>query len=235
MKARVVTINDKMQKNYRYTLTDPAGKNFDPRFKPELTPKQMLKLGIFGGSFNPIHNGHLILAEAARDQLGLDRVLFIPAHLPPHKPSSELLPALTRLAMVKLAIRDHGGFITSDIELHRSGPSYTVDTVRLLRAQAPGADLFLIVGADMLGVEWKGWAELKRLCTIVAAKRPGSRVAKPEKSIAWLTMPQVDIASSDIRSRVRAGRSIRYLVPGAVERHIRAHHLYRGRRAGGEG
>ena len=193
-----------------------------------------MKLGVFGGSFNPIHAGHLMLAEAARDQLGLDRVLFIPAHLPPHKPSADLLPALTRLAMVTLAIRDHAGFITSDIELHRSGPSYTVDTVKLLQAQAPDAKLYLIVGADMLGVEWKGWAELKRRCTIAAAKRPGTRPARAEKAIAWLDMPQVDIASSDIRSRIRAGRSIRYLVPGPVERYIRAHHLYRGRRVGGQ-
>lgn len=188
-----------------------------------------MKLGVFGGSFNPIHHGHLVLAETARDQLQLDRVLFIPAHMPPHKPSADLLPALTRLAMVKLAIRDHAGFITSDIELHRSGPSYTIDTVKLLQAQAPEAELALIVGADMLGVEWRGWSELKRRCTIAAAKRPGTRGLKADKAIAWLDMPQVDIASSDIRRRIRDGRSIRYLVPGAVERFIRSHHLYRKR------
>lgn len=193
-----------------------------------------MKLGIFGGTFNPIHLGHLLLAEAARDQLGLDRVLFIPTHVPPHKPAPELLPALMRLEMVRLAVREHAGFIASDIELHRSGPSYTVDTVKLLRRQAPEAELFLIVGADMLGVEWKGWAEIKRLCTVTAAKRPGSRAAKADKKIAWVEMPQVDIASSDIRRRVRAGRSIRYLVPGAVERFIRSRQLYRGRRGGGE-
>jgi nicotinate-nucleotide adenylyltransferase len=190
-----------------------------------------MKIGIFGGSFNPIHAGHLILAESARDQLGLDRVLFIPAHMPPHKPSADLLPALTRLEMVKLAIREHPGFIASDIELHRAGPSYTVETVRALHAQAPQAELFLIVGADMLGVEWKGWAELKKRCTIVAAKRPGSKPpAKADKKISWITMPQIGISSSDIRARIRADRSIRYLLPGAVERFIRSRHLYRSRR-----
>jgi nicotinate-nucleotide adenylyltransferase len=188
-----------------------------------------MNVGIFGGSFNPIHLGHLLLAETARDQLGLDRVLFIPAHMPPHKASADLLPALTRLEMVKLAIREHHGFVASDIELHRSGPSYTIDTVKLLRAQAPDAELYLIVGADMLGVEWKGWSELKRLCTIVAARRPGARAAKADKAIAWIEMPQIGISSSDIRSRRHAGRSIRYLVPGAVERFIRARHLYHRR------
>lgn len=186
-----------------------------------------MNVGIFGGTFNPIHLGHLLLAETAREALTLDRVLFIPTHLPPHKPSKDLLPALVRLKLVQLAIRDHHAFVASDIELHRPGPSYTVETVKTLHRQLPDAKLFLLMGQDMLAVPWMGWRELKRLCTIMAVRRPGTKAPKSEKAIQWFQMPQVDIASSDIRRRIRQGRSIRYLVPGVVERYIRQHHLYR--------
>lgn len=185
-----------------------------------------MRLGILGGTFNPIHLGHLLLAETARETLRLDRVLFVPTHQPPHKTSSDLLPGRVRLTLIRLAIREHPAFAVSDIELQRGGPSYTIETVRLLRAQLPDAQLVLLMGEDMLAVPWRAWAELKRLCRIAAARRPG-RKGRRERGIEWLTMPQMDIASSTIRSRIRAGRSIRYLVPGPVERYIRQHQLYR--------
>ena len=185
-----------------------------------------MNVGIFGGTFNPIHLGHLLLAETAREAYALDRVLFIPTSLPPHKPAKDLLPGLVRLKLIQLAIRDHHAFAASDIELRRSGPSYTIETVKTLHRQLPEATLFLLMGEDMLAVKWMGWAELKRLCTIVAVRRPGRRIPKAEKAIQWLQMPQVDIASSDIRRRIKQGRSIRYLVPGSVERSIREHHLF---------
>ena len=188
---------------------------------------EVIRLGIFGGSFNPIHLGHLLLAETAREALRLDRVLFIPANQPPHKTAAELLPGPVRLQLIKLAIRDHPAFAASDIELRRPGPSYSIDTVRLIRAEAPKAELVLLVGEDMLSVRWASWAELTRLCTIAAARRPGASRAARAGRIAWLPMPPVDIASSDIRERLRAGRSIRYLVPAPVERYLRAHHAYR--------
>ena len=188
-----------------------------------------MNLGIFGGSFNPIHLGHLLLAETAREQLALDRVVFIPASVPPHKGAKGLLPGAVRLKLVQLATRDHPHFAVSDIELQRSGPSYTIDTVKLLKTQAPEAKLFLLIGEDMLTVKWASWAQLKRMCTIVAARRPTRTKARKESGVVWLEMPRVEISSSDIRARARAGRSLRYLVPPAVGRYITQHHLYRSR------
>ena len=186
-----------------------------------------MRLGVFGGTFNPIHLGHLLLAETARDTLALDRVVFIPNAQPPHKPSAGLLPGAVRLTLIQLAIRHHHAFVASDIELHREGPSYTVDTVKLLRKQAPGATLFLLVGEDMLAVTWHKWAELKRLCTIVVAGRPGAKARRSDKGVTRLEMPHMQISSADIRARIRAGRSIRYLVPDPVARYIHQHHVYR--------
>lgn len=202
-----------------------------------------MRFGIVGGTFNPIHWGHLLLAETARDVLALDRVLFIPARQPPHKSAKGLLPGPVRYEMVQLAIRDHPTFVASDIELQRNDVSFSLETVQILSKQLPTAKLFLVIGQDMLSVKWKGWNELKALCTVVVAHRPG--VVKPrrpfdsaqggvlsriegrrEAGLKWLPMPQVEIASSDIRARLKAGRSIRYLVSAAVERHIRQHNLY---------
>ena len=185
-----------------------------------------MRLGIFGGTFNPIHLGHLLLAETARETLALDRVLFIPVQQPPHKRLRDLLPGPARMALIELAIRDHPAFVASDIELARPGPSYSIETVRILRRQFPAAKLFLLIGEDMLAVGWLAWGELRRLCTVAAAHRPDSPRPASGRGVRWLPMPRLDIASSDIRKRLAAGRSIRYLVPGAVERHIRQHQLY---------
>ena len=186
-----------------------------------------MRLGIFGGTFNPIHLGHLLLAEGARETLRLDRVLFIPTHVPPHKRAADLLPSKERLRLVQLAIRGHPAFAASDLEVRRPGPSYTVDTVRLLRRRFPNAQLFLLMGADMLRVRWRGWSKLRRACTLAVARRPGGAPPRREAGIRWVPMPQVAIASSDIRARLRRGRSIHYLVPAAVERAIRRRRFYR--------
>ena len=186
-----------------------------------------IRLGIFGGTFNPIHWGHLVLAETARDLLGLDRVAFIPSNLPPHKSAKGLVPGRVRMELLQLAIRDHPAFVVSDIELQRREVSYSLDTVTALHRQLPAAKLFLLIGQDMLTVRWKGWDELKRLCTVVVAHRPGTARSRREAGLKRLAMPQLDISSSDIRARIKAGRSIRYLVPIPVERHIREHGLYR--------
>ena len=185
-----------------------------------------MRLGIFGGSFNPIHNGHLLLAETARDLLSLDRVVFVPTHTPPHKTSSQLLPGAVRFELVQLAVRDNPAFVASDIEILRKGTSYSIDTVRSLHAQLPQAKLFLILGEDMLSVKWFAWEEIKQLCTVVAARRPQAKAAKNQKGIKWLEMPQIDISATDIRKRAAGGRSIRYLVPSIVEREIRQRGLY---------
>ena len=185
-----------------------------------------MRLGIFGGSFNPIHNGHLLLAETARDTLALDRVVFVPTHTPPHKTSSQLLPGPARFELVQLAVRDNPAFVASDIEIQRKGTSYSIDTVRALHEQLPQAKLFLIIGQDMLTVKWFAWEEIKKLCTVVVARRPEAAAVKKQPAVKWLDMPQIDISATDIRKRVSAGRSIRYLVPPIIEREIRQRGLY---------
>ena len=185
-----------------------------------------MRLGILGGTFNPIHLGHLLLAETARETLQLDRVLFIPVRQPPHKPSRGLLPETVRLRLIRLAIRGRARFAASEMELKRPGPSYSIDTVRILRRRFPQAELFLLIGEDMLSVRWHAWDTMRRLCTIVVACRPGWRMPRRDRFVRRLAMPQVDICSSEIRRRVRAGRSIRYLVPAAVERELITRRLY---------
>ncbi len=185
-----------------------------------------MRLGIFGGTFNPIHWGHLLLAETARERLWPDRGLFTPPRHPPHKPTRALLPGAVRFELVQLAIRDNPVFVASDIELQRDGVSYSIETVRTLHGQLPAAKLFLLVGEDMLSVRWMAWKELKALCTIVVAHRSGGTPSRRETGLKWLAMPQIDISSTAIRAKLKAGRSIRYLVPHAVERHIRQHQLY---------
>ena len=189
-----------------------------------------MKLGIFGGTFNPIHVGHLLLAETAREACSLDRVLFIPNRQPPHKRPHDLLPGSTRLALIRLAVRGHPAFIASELELNRLGPSYMIDTVTAIRQRAPRAKLFLLIGEDMLAVRWYAWERLKRLCTIVVAHRAGTSGGRRESGLKRFPMPQVEISSSEIRARVKAGRSIRYLVPESVERYIHQHRLYHGSR-----
>lgn len=186
-----------------------------------------MRLGIFGGTFNPIHWGHLVLAEAAREQLSLDRVLFIPTFRPPHKRAEALLSGQTRLTLIRLAIRGNPAFIACDLELRRRGISYAIETVRTLRAQCPRAALFLLIGADMAAVRWRAWDELTRLCTVIVAGRPGAAALARGRGLRRLSMPLLDVSSSQIRRRLQAGRSIQYLVPAAVERYIRQHRLYR--------
>ena len=188
----------------------------------------MRRLGIFGGTFNPIHHGHLILAECAREQFALDRVLFIPTATPPHKAFRELLPGRDRLRLIRLAIHGHPAFHTDDMELARGGVSYSLETVRALHARHPRAKLFFLVGADMLRVRWYGLPELTRLCTFVVASRAAQPLAHRFRGMRRLSMPPVDISSSMIRARARAGASIRYLVPEAVEREIRRRRLFQG-------
>ena len=189
-----------------------------------------MRLGILGGTFNPIHLGHLMLAECAREQCALDQVWFMPTAIPPHKPSRQLLDGAQRLALVRLAIRGHEAFRASDLELRLGGVSYTLRTVRLLRARDPRAKLFLIVGADMLRVSWYGMEELRRLCTFVVAQRPSVEPFRRLRGMRTITIPQVEIASSMIRARIRRGRSIRYLVPEAVRQSILRRRLYAGGR-----
>jgi nicotinate-nucleotide adenylyltransferase len=194
------------------------------------------RIGVFGGTFDPPHLGHLALAEWAREALPLDRVLFVPAGAPPHKRGART-PVAHRLAMTRLAIRDSAAFAVSTLETRRRGPSYTVDTLRALAAAHPGAHLTLLVGADMFATlgSWREIGAIARLARIAVAARPGVRRvragawARGGRGVRWLANPGLEVASSAVRARARAGRSVRFLVPDAVARYIARHRLYAGR------
>lgn len=189
----------------------------------------MRRIGLFGGTFDPPHLGHLALAECARDQLGLESVLFIPAGTPPHKRGTGRSSAQRRVAMTRLAIRGNRAFRVSLVEVRRRGPSFTVDTLHDLGNRFPGARLFLLMGADSLAdfANWHRPREIQRLATLVVAARPGVRGrVGPRSGVVWLENFSVDIASSAIRARARAGRSVRYLVPEAVARYMTRHRVY---------
>ncbi len=197
------------------------------------------RLGIFGGTFDPIHHGHLVAAEEARQQLALDRVLFVPAGLPPHKPPGPISPAAHRVRMVELAIIGKPCFAVSRVDVDRPGPCYTVDTLELLRAEwGEGPRFFFIEGNDSFSdiASWYQPQRLIELCELVVVVRPGSEIDLGELErqlpgltgrIHWVKMPLLEVSSSDLRARVRAGRSISYLVPREVEAYIRQHELYR--------
>lgn len=191
------------------------------------------RLGIFGGTFDPPHVGHLALAECAREQLGLDRVLFVPAGQPPHKTGGRRTSATHRLAMTRAAVRGNASFAVSAIEAKRRGPSWTVDTVRALAEAHPGTELWLLMGADMYASfgAWREPSEIARHARLAVALRPGTRVPKTPRGVkgarvTFLANPELEVSSSAVRERARAGRSVRYLVPDAVARYAARHHLY---------
>lgn len=200
------------------------------------------RLGIFGGTFNPVHLGHLIMAQDAIEAFDLGRVVFVPCATPPHKPGVALAPAAHRLAMLESAIEGDLRLEVSDLEIQRGGTSYTIDTLRALATENPGVELVFIIGADSL-VElhlWRSIDELLGLCRVVTIARPGVNLEAlkaadlklgapwPEKLLADVrTGHLVNVSSTDIRYRVAEGMSIRYLVPPGVEMYIAEHSLYR--------
>lgn len=197
-------------------------------------------IGVFGGTFDPVHVGHLVLAEQAREAMDLSCVLFLPAAVPPHKQSTPITPSRLRLEMLDIAIAGNEAFRSSDIELQRPGVSYTVDTLRELKSTHPDDELILIVGSDTIA-DIPGWHkphEIVRLAKLAAAGRPGtplrSQVPIEGARIESIPMPLIGISSSEIRARVAAGRSIRYLVSPGVEAFIHANRLYRDNSAAPE-
>ena len=184
----------------------------------------MRKIGIYGGTFDPIHNGHLILARQAREQLGLDQLIFVPAALSPFK-KAERASGEARLSMLRAAIEGEGGFVADDCELKRPPPSYSIDTVLQIREREPKSELFWLVGADNASElnKWHRFEELKKLVQFVVLDRACSGQKQPYAVI----QRNIDISATDIRKRVASGRSIRYLVPSAVEEIIRKNNLYR--------
>ncbi len=191
-----------------------------------------MKLGLLGGMFDPIHIGHLRAAEIVREALALDEVIFVPAGRPPHR-GQPAAAGLDRYAMVALATAAQRAFVPSDVELAREGPSYTVETVALIRKQRPGVDVVLIVGSDNLPMiaDWREPERLLELCTVAVVERPGSIPAPagtlPAERVHRVEGTALPIASRDLRERIRAGRSVRHLVPGGVADYIEKRGLYR--------
>jgi nicotinate-nucleotide adenylyltransferase len=216
-------------------------------------PRRPQRLGVFGGTFDPIHVAHLRCAEEAREQLGLDRVLFIPSASPPHKGGRAVASARDRLAMVRRAVARNPGFEVSPMELERRGRSYTVDTLRVLRERLPDTRLVLLLGLDAfreIGT-WKEYEALFVLADMAVFSRPGHRSSnlrallpiaargsfcysrsrrrlehRSGNQVIFLDVTALDISATAIRRRAAQGRTIRYLVPPGVERYVSEHRLY---------
>ena len=200
------------------------------------------KIGIFGGSFNPIHLAHLRMARQVIERFDLGRMMLLPANIPPHKTPDDLASSEDRLAMCRLAIEDQTRMEISDLEIRRQGPSYTIDTLRQLRGDCPHAELLMVIGADMLSIfhKWVDFVQINGLVRLVTFPRPGVEIGKlPELREALgvaaverilgdvLKVEPMDVSSTDIRHRVRAGRPIDHLVPEAVAQYIKERRLYR--------
>ncbi|MBR6770001.1 MAG: nicotinate-nucleotide adenylyltransferase [Lachnospiraceae bacterium] len=205
------------------------------------------RIGIMGGTFNPIHFGHLLLAEQARDSFGLDQILFIPSGHPYMKEQQMVTDRYLRLEMTRLAICENPFFQLSDMEVKRQGPSYTFQTLADLKEQSPETDFYFIAGADSIFdmEKWKQPAAIFRDCTVLAAVRDQAVHPSLEKEILRLQqqykarietipMKEVGISSTDIRNRLKEGRSIRYMVPDQVIAYIEKNHLYRENESGKE-
>jgi nicotinate-nucleotide adenylyltransferase len=201
-----------------------------------------MRLGIFGGSFDPVHFGHLLLAECCREQCRLDAVWFLPAAVPPHKQDRAATPAAQRIEMLELAIAGNPAFSVCRHEADRGGVNYTVDTLEHIHAENPSGELFLLLGADMLGdlPNWRSPARVCELALPVAVCRPGCKpidysglkgVASAERIEEMLRhqveMPETGASSTELRQRTELGKSIQYRTPRPVEMYIRAQGLYR--------
>jgi len=201
-----------------------------------------MRLGVFGGTFDPVHFGHLLLAECCREQCRLDQVCFVPSAVPPHKQERTLTPAEIRIEMLELAIAGNESFSISRHEVDHGGVNYTVDTLRHFRTAHPAAEVFFLLGADMLLdlPHWRETAHVCELATLVVVRRTGlpepdfaclAGLASPERIACFrqhrVEMPPVGISATDIRRRRAAGLSIRYQTPRAVEKYIETQGLYR--------
>ncbi|MBN2831376.1 MAG: nicotinate-nucleotide adenylyltransferase [Candidatus Omnitrophica bacterium] len=189
-----------------------------------------MKIGILGGTFNPVHIGHLILAEEARDKLGLDKIIFIPANLPPHKDNVDIADSNTRLKMLKLALKGNKHLAVSDIEIKRKGRSYTIDTIRALKQEYSRDEIYFIIGSDLLKYldEWKDLGQIMSLVKFTAATRPGYPLENIPAYIKTLKIRAVDVSGFSVRECIKESKSFRYLVPEAVFNYIRKNNLYKG-------
>ena len=197
----------------------------------------MERIGLFGGTFDPPHLGHLVLAELTADALGLDTVWFVPAANPPHKQGRDITPVMRRLEMLRLALADNPRFYLSRIDVDRQGPHFSVDMVALAQAQRPAAQWYFLMGSDSLRdlPTWHQSKKLVNLCRLAVLQRPGMEpdmasleavLPGLEARVEFIDGPGIGITATEIKGRVRAGRTIRYLVPDAVHAYIYEHGLY---------
>ena len=199
-------------------------------------------IGILGGTFDPIHYGHLAAAECARDECRLDQIIFMPSARPPHKDLDGVLNSRHRCAMTSMAIKDNPAFTISEIELKREGLSYTVESIEAFLRDLPGVELYFILGVDALLLlnTWKDVDRLATLCRFIVVTRPGYQLDKQAEcfrsvpalfwtKVVFLAVPGIYISSSEIRQRVAQGKTIKYLVPPEVEQYIAEYHLYKDR------
>ena len=200
----------------------------------------MKKTGIMGGTFNPIHYGHLLLAENAYEQFGLDEVLFMPSNNPPHKKMTPVIDGARRAEMVRLAIEGNPHFAFSGEELTREGNTYTSDTLEILTEREPDTQFYFIIGGDSLSQfeNWRRPEVILKLACVLAAEREGMSLQRTRQKIEYLNVkyhadvrllliPNIEISSHDIRQRAEAGHSIRYLLPESVREYILENGLYR--------
>ncbi|MFH1198955.1 MAG: nicotinate-nucleotide adenylyltransferase [Candidatus Omnitrophota bacterium] len=187
-----------------------------------------MKIGVLGGTFNPIHIGHLILAEEVREKLGLDKIIFVPACRPPHKDGSDIIDAANRFEMIKTAIAKNNHFAVSDIETKRNGRSYTIDTLREFKKVYPQDELYFIIGSDLLKYldDWKDLNEIIKMVKFIAATRPGYPLEKIPSYISTIPIRAVDVSGFEIRQAIKEGKSFRYLVPESVFNYISKNKLY---------
>jgi nicotinate-nucleotide adenylyltransferase len=185
-----------------------------------------MRIGVFGGTFDPVHVGHLAIAQAALDTAGLDKVVFVPAKRSPLKDAAPVASEADRLAMLQAATKDEPRFSVSRAELDRDGPSYTVDTLEALRGEG---DLFLILGSDALAdlAKWRSPERIRALAKILVARRPGAPDLDGSFDALFFDAPSLDLSSRELRARASRGLSLRYLVPDEVWRHITRSGLYR--------
>lgn len=207
--------------------------------------KKIQSIGVFGGTFNPIHNGHLLIAEEARTRLKLDKVIFIPSANPPHKEMSGLVEGRHRLKMIGSAIKNNPFFMASDIELKRGGRSYSIETIKTLKEKySKGTKVFFIMGADSIleFMTWKNWEDLLKLCNLVVSPRPGYKVnlnatkSKMQrklcdkslvKNIYFIETSAFDISSTEVRKSIKKGGSVKYFIPEGVIEYINKNKLYK--------
>lgn len=204
------------------------------------SPSAPGRIGVFGGTFDPIHEGHLAVARTARDAFDLDLVLFVPARRPWLRPRGPVVPAEDRLAMVRMAVKSERGFDVSTVDLDRPGTTYTADTLRDLRRQyGAGPEFYLVLGADSIRHldRWARIDSVLRRCTLAAVGRPGAIKPSdlpdehPGNQARFVEGPMVDVSATEIRRRLAAGESCAGMLPPAVERYIREHGLYSAARA----